>query len=163
ALVLPSLDRLTTMALGASPRSIVRLPTRGQDADEEEDMKISTWSIAPVVAILLAVPATWAHQAGTTPERIGQVTFPTSFTPACAPRGRAAEMRPGGRAAALVLVSRVCEGFHRRDADGSRLRHGVLGHRDEPLVPDLVAAESGECEARRRGDRKGQLHRRQDA
>src|SRR5262249_11431818 len=74
------------MALGASPRSIVRLPTRGQDADEEEDMKISTWSIAPVVAILLAVPATWAHRAGARREGIGKAPFPPSCPAAPQPQ-----------------------------------------------------------------------------
>src|SRR5262245_53457738 len=49
-------------------------------------MKTWAWSIALVVMLLLAVTAAWSHQATTTPERIGKVTFPTSCTAAAQPQ-----------------------------------------------------------------------------
>src|SRR5437762_391243 len=45
-------------------------------------MKIWTWSIVFMAGGLLAAPAAWSHQATHAPERIGQVTFATSCSPA---------------------------------------------------------------------------------
>ena len=49
-------------------------------------MKTGTWSIALVVAGLWAVSPAWSHQATNAPERIGQVSFPTSCNPAVQPQ-----------------------------------------------------------------------------
>ena len=73
----------------------------------------------------------------------------------CLPDGAAAAVRAGGSAAPFLLVSRSAQGVHRGDAGRSRLRHGLLGHRHESLVPDLVAAEPGRTPAGVGGGREG--------
>ena len=50
---------------------------------------------------------------------------------------------------AFVLVSRGPEGVYRGHRSRTRLRDGVLGHRDEPLVSAVVSTEPGGVEGRR--------------
>ena len=88
-----------------------------------------------------ARPMSPAASLGPPGERLGTVTFPIACQTA------AAAVRAGGSAAPFLLVSRSAQGVHRGDAGRSRLRHGLLGHRHESLVPDLVAAEPGRTPA----------------
>ena len=77
--------------------------------------------------------------------------------------GRANDVQAGRVDAALVLVSRGTEGVHRGHRGGAPMRDGLLGHRDEPLVPAVVSAEprgvEGGLGRGRKGDRRGDQNR----
>ena len=70
--------------------------------------------------------------------------------------GGAEGLRPGGGGLALLLVPGVREGLRGRDPGRPGLRHRLLGHRHEPVVPDLVSSGPRRAQARGRSDGEGQ-------
>ena len=63
---------------------------------------------------------------------------------------------------ALVLVPGGAARLQRHCQGGARLRDGLLGRRDEPLVSAVVPAERGGFEGRLRSGREGQRRRAED-
>src|SRR6516165_6169495 len=63
-------------------------------------------------------------------------------------------VRARGLDPAFVLVPRGVEGVHRDRRVRTRLCDGLLGHRDESLVPAVVPAVAGRAQSRLRGSRQ---------
>ncbi len=109
-------------------------------------------SIVAAFSFLLGQPA-WPHEdetpPGGVPERLGQVNFPVSCS-------AAAQAEFNRSVALLHSFYYHCrgEGVHPRDRDRPRMRDGILGRRDELVVPAVVSPDR--CLARAGQSRRGQ-------
>ena len=106
-----------------------------------------------LAAALFALPVRPGARADAGPaaaKASGEVNFQISCGPAVQQMFKAGRVDP-----AFVLVSRGSEGVYRDHRNRTRLRDGLLGHRDEPLVPAVVSTQPGGAESRVRGGREG--------
>ena len=97
-------------------------------------------TVVSMSLVLASVLPSSAQDTAARADKIGSVRFPTSCSAAAQPSSSA------GRPASFVLVRGGAEDVHQRHHDGSGVRDGLLGDRDERLLPALAAAQPGHAE-----------------